>query len=281
VLIQIESDHGLDAVLDRIAGYRVDALVSALAVLSHETARALSTLRIPVVCFNGRIRAEWVSSVSLDNLRAGELAAEHLCKVGGKNCAFLDGPSDSPAAVDRRLGFARRLRRLRRRAPLVLWGDYSYEAGLKAASRIVVTTPRPDAIACANDLCAFGLLDGLRRAGLDSPRNIRVLGYDDIGMCAWGAYDLTSFDQNVPEMVRLTLRLLFDDTTAAETRQGVLQFVPSCLVVRKTTGGLEIPGEVPVGPPGERAVRLPQLGLVVASELSCLRRTGIRRRPVA
>jgi DNA-binding LacI/PurR family transcriptional regulator len=248
VLIQIESDNGLDAVLNRIAGYRVDALVSALAVLSHEVARALSALRIPVVCFNGRIHAKWVSSVSLDNLRAGELAAEHLCKVGGQNFAFLDGPSNSPAAADRRLGFARRLRRLRRRAPLVLSGDYSYEAGLTAASHLVATTPRPDAIACANDLSAFGLIDGLRRAGLDSPRDIRVLGYDNIGMCAWGAYELTSFDQNVPEMIRLTLRLLFDDTAVAEMRQGVLQFVPACLVVRRTTGGLEMPGEIPVGP---------------------------------
>lgn len=113
MLIQIDSDYALDAVLDRIAGYRVDALVSALAVLSPEAAVALSDLRIPVVCFNGRLRAEWVSSVSMDNLHAGAMAADHLHDVGGSRFAFVGGPLDSPAAEDRRHGFEQRLRRLR------------------------------------------------------------------------------------------------------------------------------------------------------------------------
>jgi DNA-binding LacI/PurR family transcriptional regulator len=239
-LIQIDNDYALDAVLDRIAGYRVDALVSSLAVLSSETARALSDLHIPVVCFNGRIHGEWVSCVSLDNLRAGAMAAEHLHEAGGSRFAFVGGPPDSPAAQDRQRGFEQRLRRLRLPAPLVLPGDLSYEGGLAAAARVIAADPRPDAVACVNDLSAFGLLDGIRHTGLRSPDDVRVLGYDNIGMAAWASYELTSFDQNVPEMIRRTLRLILDDDAIEEARRGVLETVPSRLIIRRTTGQMVV-----------------------------------------
>jgi hypothetical protein len=91
-------------------------------------------------------------------------------------------------------------------APLVLSGDYSYEGGLAAAHCLAKTHPRPEAVVCANDLGALGLLDGLRRAGLCSPRDVLVMGYDNIGMAAWEAYQLSSFDQDVPEIIRRALR---------------------------------------------------------------------------
>ena len=235
VLIQLASDYALDAVLDRIAGYRVDALVSALAVLSPEAALALSDLRIPVVCFNGRLRSEWVSSVSLDNMAAGAAAADHLHQAGGSRFAFVDGPTDSPAAEDRRIGYIRRLRALGLDAPLLLQGDFSYESGLDAAVRCLAVGPRPDAIACVNDLTALGLLDGLRRAGIHAPDDVLVLGYDNIGMAAWDAYRLSSFDQDVPEMIRRTLRLILDDDAADAARRGVLETVAARLVTRHTT----------------------------------------------
>ncbi len=240
-LIQVASDYAMDAVLDRIAGYRVDALVSALAVLSPDTARALSALRIPVVCFNGRLRAEWVSSVSIDNLAAGAEAADHLHQAGGRRFAFLSGPPGSPATKDRRTGFVRRLRTLREGAPLLLSGDYSYESGLAAALRVTDAAPRPDAVACANDLAALGFLDGLRRAGVRSPEDVLVLGYDNIGMDAWEPYQLSSFDQNVPELIRRTLRLILDGDAAEEARRGVLEKVPARLVARRTTAAPMFP----------------------------------------
>ena len=235
VLIQVDSDYALDAVLDRIAGYRVDALVSALAVLSTANARVLSQLRIPVVCFNGRIHTEWVSSVSLNNRRAGAMAADHLHEAGSRQFAFIAGPPDSPAAADRCAGFTRRLHQARHPGPLILPGDFTYEAGLKAAAGIIAANPRPDAIACVNDLTAFGLLDGLRRSGLHAPDDMRVLGFDNIGMAAWEPYLLTSFDQNVPEMITHSLRLILDDAAADEARRGVLRTVSATLVTRRTT----------------------------------------------
>ena len=235
VLIQVASDYALDAVLDRIAGYRVDALVSALAVLSAETAQALSDLHIPVVCFNGRIRSAWVSSVSLDNLSAGAEAADHLHAAGGRCFAFIDGPADSPAAEDRRIGFTQRLLALGLKSPMVLHGDFSYESGLAAAACCIEAQNWPDAVACVNDLTALGLLDGLRRTGVRSPDDVLVLGYDNIGMAAWEAYQLSSFDQDVPEMIRRTLRLILDDAAADEARDGVLETVSPRLVRRQST----------------------------------------------
>jgi DNA-binding LacI/PurR family transcriptional regulator len=240
MLIQIDSDYALDTVIDRIAGYRVDAIVSALAVLSADTASALADLRIPVVCFNGRIRAPWVSSVSTDNIEAGAAAADHLHEVGGTRFAFVGGPPDSPAAEDRRQGFICRLQHWGAPAPLVLPGDYSYECGRALAQDI--RAHKPDAVACANDLAALGVLDALRQAGLHVPADIRVLGYDNVGMDEWTAYQLTSFDQDIPEMIRRSLRLILNEDAAEAARQGVLELVPARLIARQTTIGSAAPG---------------------------------------
>jgi DNA-binding LacI/PurR family transcriptional regulator len=85
---------------------------------------------------------------------------------------------------------------------------------------------------------ALGLLNALRQAGLRAPEDVRVLGFDNIGMYDWAAYELTSFDQNTPEMTR---RILVDDA-AEKACQGVLETVPKRLVARRTTIGVTSPG---------------------------------------
>jgi DNA-binding LacI/PurR family transcriptional regulator len=78
LLVPVDSGHSLDSVLPSLAGYRVDAIVSALAVLSPETAAALAELRIPVIAFNTKVSNAWVISVSTDNARAGAEIADHF-----------------------------------------------------------------------------------------------------------------------------------------------------------------------------------------------------------
>ena len=67
----------------------------------------------------------------------------------------------------------------------------------------------PNAIFCANDLCAFGVLDGLRSdLGLAIPRDVSVVGFDDVPMAAWPSFDLTTMRQQRNQMVHDAMMLL-------------------------------------------------------------------------
>ena len=113
-------------------------------------------------------------------------------------------------------------------------GDYTYRSGLDAVDRLIAAPEPPDAVLCANDLTALGLIDGVRRWGLKVPDDIGVIGMDDIPMAAWRGYDLTSVHLPVNRMLdRLTevaLAMVADDETIPETT-----LVACRLIVRGST----------------------------------------------
>ncbi len=98
LLVHVDSGHMFDSVIPRLAGYRVDAIVSALAVLSSDAAEALARFKVPIVSFNTPVKNEWVSSISSDNERAGVDIADHFLERGARSFAFITGPAGSRRA---------------------------------------------------------------------------------------------------------------------------------------------------------------------------------------
>lgn len=233
VLVPVDSDYTLDAVAARLAQYRVDAIVSALAVLSQEAAETLSASRIPVVSFNTPVTAARVGSVGSDNALGGRQAAALLHDRGVRHPAFIAGPTDSPASAERLAGFRDGLRAAGLPEPRVAGSAYTYEGGAEAAMRIRADAP-VDGVFCANDLCALGAIDALRRVGRRVPDEVRVIGYDDIPAAGWGGYDLTSFDQDVPALVEAALAMIAR-MSGPESALGERVLIPPRLIERGST----------------------------------------------
>ncbi|QEE37676.1 MULTISPECIES: LacI family DNA-binding transcriptional regulator [unclassified Methylobacterium] len=233
VLVPVDSDYTLDAVAARLAQYRVDAIVSALAVLSQDAAETLSASRIPVVSFNTPVTAERIGSVGSDNALGGRQAAALLHDRGVRHPAFIAGPADSPASAERLAGFRDGLRAAGLPEPRVAGSAYTYEGGAEAAMRIRADAPF-DGVFCANDLCALGAIDALRRAGRSVPDEVRVIGYDDIPAAGWSGYDLTSFDQDVPALVEAALAMIAR-MSEPESALGERVLIPPRLIERGST----------------------------------------------
>ena len=195
LLVHVESGHSLDSVIPRLAGYRVDAIVSALSVLSAESAAALATFRIPVVSFNTPVKNEWVTSISSDNSGAGAMLADLFVARGARSFGYVAGPKASPANADRLRGFRDRLAAHGHRAVRVVGGrDFSYESGRRSLVSLLNDGGLPDGIFCANDLIAIGAMDAIRSlTGRTAPQDYLIGGFDDIPMAGWSAYDLTTF----------------------------------------------------------------------------------------
>ncbi|WP_183480591.1 LacI family DNA-binding transcriptional regulator [Komagataeibacter kakiaceti] len=212
LLVHVDDALTLDSALDHLLSYRVDAVVTALAVGSQRTARLLSDLKIPVICFNSRLTGPWISTVVSNNHAAGRMAAHVFAGCGVTRPAWLAGPVRNAASRARGHGFLDGLKADRARWPagaIEMRGDDSYDSGYDAICRLLARGERPDGLFSSNDLMACGALDALRQRGnLNCPEDVVVMGYDNIPQAGWHAYELTSFDQQVDCLVGAATDLL-------------------------------------------------------------------------
>nr|WP_275399313.1 LacI family DNA-binding transcriptional regulator [Novacetimonas maltaceti] len=211
LLMHVDDALTLDSALDRLVSYRIDAIVTSLAIGSKAVVQALSQLRLPVVCFNSSHVGPWISTVNSNNHGAGLVAARLLGRHGMQRPLWLAGPSRNSASRARGRGFCQGVRdtgipsaRLVR-----VQGNDTYDSGYDAIARLQKQGIRPDAIFSSNDMMACGAIDALRECmGLHCPHDVAIMGYDNIPQAAWRSYDLTSFDQQTDQMVARAMQLL-------------------------------------------------------------------------
>ena len=156
LLVHVDSGDLLDDALPRLASYRVDAVVSALAIRSARSAATLAELAIPVIAFNTTFRNAWVSSVSADNEQAGRTIANLFLDRGGRRFGFIAGARSSAASEARLKGYRSGLRARGIQEVEVERADFRYEDGASAVAALFRGRTGPDAIFCANDLIAMG-----------------------------------------------------------------------------------------------------------------------------
>ena len=236
LLVHIDKEHSLDGVVPRLASYRVDAIVSALPVLSREAAEAFARLNIPTISFNTPIKNRWVSSVCSDGAGGAALVADLFVARGAKFFAFIAGSQGSYASKERLRGYKSRLGKHGMTKIDVVHGDYQYDGGFNAVVDLRARGPMPDAIFCANDLMAIGALDALRRkVGIRVPEDVLVAGFDDVPEASWHGNDLTTVVQDCPAMVGEAMTLLQEMMASKGSSGGQRKVVAGSLIERSTT----------------------------------------------
>jgi len=202
---------------------------------------ALTRLGIPVVFIDRHAEDAAYSSVSVDDVAGGRLAATHLIARGHLRVAFVGGPSSLRQVRDRREG-AEAVTEATGGASLLAIStrDLTVAAGRQAADDLVMlpAAERPTAVFAANDLIAIGLLQGLAAHGLRIPDDMAIVGYDDIEFAAAAAVPLSSVRQPRAELGRRGAELLFEEIHARESGGAVehqhVRFQPE-LIVRRSS----------------------------------------------
>lgn len=179
------------------------------------------------------------SSVSVDDIAGGRLAAEHLIAQGRRRLAFIGGPLEIRQVSDRLEG-ARQAVAVNPDVSLeVLAVDaLSVLAGRTAGSELVKRAPadRPDAIFAANDLVAMGVLQALmmQGRGVRVPDEIALIGYDDIDFASAAVVPLSSIRQPSALMGQTAVEILLEEAADADAEARQVVFQPE-LVVRAST----------------------------------------------
>lgn len=193
--------------------------VESLASGSCEGLILIGTSTLPTTLFDvvGRLpvlvlgHAEWDPRFdvvrSAGNLGVRE-AVSKLTALGHRNIAYIDG-ADASGAEDRRAGYREAMAEygLSTQARIVPGGDAESD-GLRATRALLAEDPDITAIVAYNDSCAVGVLDVLKQEGLDVPRDVSVIGYDNSSASRTGYLGLTTVSQDVSRLVALSLRRL-------------------------------------------------------------------------
>lgn len=108
-------------------------------------------------------------------------AIRYLIEQGHSRIGFVSGPHGFRSSLERRLGFEEALEAADIKLPrsMIADGNYTFESGLLAAERLLDLSPRPTAIFASNDEMATGVLQAARRRGMDVPKDLSIVGFDD------------------------------------------------------------------------------------------------------
>src|SRR6516225_9319939 len=228
---------GRQARRERVAlGALLEHRVSGMILVSPRMpagAIAAAAAEAPLVIVGRTVRGVDADNVLINEAHGTELVLDHLVGLGHERIAHVDGGSGA-GGPQRRSGYLRgmRARRLARHA-LVIPGDFTEEAGVNAATELLRLGELPTAVFAANDMVAAGLLGGLERAGIVVPRDVSIVGYDNITIAHLAHVSLTTVDQPRTEMGRLALELLLD--RIENRRPNEVRLIEPSLVVRSTT----------------------------------------------
>ena len=175
--------------------------------------------------------------VSFDNYEAGRLAMRHLTELGHRRIGLVCGRSAvNDRARERRRAYEDALgeRGISVDPGLVFERDFEFIEGRAAMHRMLQDQARPTAVFCANDIQAIGALIECRDAGLRVPRDVSIIGFDDLPVAQFTEPQLTTIRVPAKRMGHLAATNLIDWLKHA--REPATEELPVELVVRGTTG---------------------------------------------
>ena len=241
-----------DPALEQVLSYQVDAIIMTATTASLELATQCQKAGVPIVQINRESKVPGISTVRGENQRAGERIAAFLHAGRHKRYAFVGGSPDSTTGRARGEAFAGYL--AERGAPPVTmtYGHYTFDGAAQAVRGLLSAKQRPDAIFCASDYMAFAAIGVARREfGLSIPKDLSVVGFDDVPEAERSAYDLTTYSQPASALVEEAIRII-DLMIEDPTRKAMRREVRGRLVVR---GSAREPAEGVVLENGERIWR--------------------------
>ncbi|GAB4098589.1 LacI family DNA-binding transcriptional regulator [Sinomonas halotolerans] len=187
---------------------RVDGLIIGDSHLDGDLLPELHRRAIPFVLMNRRHPG--FPSATCDDVRGGELVAEHLWAQGHRKVAVIAGEPYASTAVDRTSGFSERWRALGGSMPeeAIVWSRFDTQGGREAAEKILASGVDPTALFAVNDFAAIGAMGALRSRGMTAGQDCAVVGFNDTSLAAELPIPLSSVRSPMAEIGRVAVRLL-------------------------------------------------------------------------
>ena len=167
---------------------------------------------VPVVVIDNSAADKTIPSVIIDNFNADVDSVDYACSLGHSRIGFMTGLEDSDIGKSRYAGYQHGLGKnnIPLDETLVFRGNYSYKAGIEGAEYFLTLDSLPTALICANDSMALGAIQRFSQEGLNIPRDMSIIGFDDIEVASQIVPALTTIAAPIDGIAKHAFSILQD-----------------------------------------------------------------------
>jgi DNA-binding LacI/PurR family transcriptional regulator len=229
------------AAVEMLRSKRVDGVIVTSSRVGALYQEHLDRLSAPVVLINSHSqqRGAYTFAVNVNNRHGAFQATEHLIRCGHRRIAYVAGPANHSDDEERKAGYRQALAsaRIVGDSALVVPGTGGADGGEGALPALMALREPPTAVFCYNDMTAIGLLRAARCVGLSIPRDLAVVGFDDIPFSSFVSPSLTTVAQPMTEMGKQALEMVLSllDAKDWESKEISNIVVEGRLIVRESS----------------------------------------------
>ena len=235
VFMASKTSGNIDDVVDEILDYQVDGIILASVAMSSKLASRCNARGVPVILFNRSQDDDKFSAITSDNIFGGQKVARFLIAGGHKRIGYIAGWEGASTQRDRETGFVEELKQHGMSLYAREVGNFNVDEARQAAHKMFSGDKIPDAVFVASDHMAFAVMDVLRfEIGLKIPEQVSVVGYDDVPVSSWPAYDLTTVRQPANRMVAETVSMILECIENKKTKPRQIK-IDGPLIMRGST----------------------------------------------
>ncbi len=232
-----DSSH-LDVVARRMIERRVDGVAIMTFGREDSFIEILKRRNVPAVVVDVESQEPLLKTIRIDYQHGMRQAVQHLAAMRHTRIAFISGPPHLHTATARRVAFEACMDEIGLQIPpkLLVQGDHTLDGGMRAMSALAVMADRPSAVVCSNDMTAIGVLRKAFELGIDVPRDLSVVGFDDIRLAQFMAPPLTTVQLSQVGIATMAFSALLDTAEVQNDRSsGQLYEIKTNLVLRSST----------------------------------------------
>jgi len=222
--------------VDVLSKKQVDGIIFVAAGDQADSLDFLIRRSMPLVMIDRNVPNVKSDAVLTDHQLGGYLATCHLLELGHTRIACIAGPSTITPSAERIIGYRKALEEagLSYQEELILRGDYHAQSGMELTHLILKMNPRPTAIFALNDLMALGALRAAAEDGYSVPKDLAVVGYDDLEIAHFTNPPLTTIAQPKKEIGVQAVKLLVDRMSLKSRPPSRIVLAPE-LIIRRST----------------------------------------------
>ena len=197
----------------RMIERRVEGVAIVTFGMEEELFDDLKSRQVPLVFIDVAPPLPRMSNIRIDYVHGIRQAVQHLAALRHERIAFISGPLALKTAVARQRAFLQAMEEIGLPVePMCqIEGNHTMEGGIEALKKLLMLAKAPTAIICSNDMTAIGVMRQSYEEGIEVPRDLSVIGFDDIRLAQFTIPPLTTVKMSQTEIARLAFHALLSE----------------------------------------------------------------------
>jgi DNA-binding LacI/PurR family transcriptional regulator len=244
----------MNLVIRRMLERKVEGVAVMTFGIEEPLLQQLAERNVPLTLIDFDLPNPLVSTLRVDYRAGIQEAVRHLAGLGHQEIAFITGPLKLHSAKARVEAFriAAKASRFPKKQTTVVEANHTLEGGMAAFERLAARGDLPTAVLCSNDMTAIGVLRSAYSSGMRVPRDLSIIGFDDIRFAQFTSPPLTTVQMSRTELARAAFQALRDHGPAPRQTPVKEYAIPTRLIVRESTDVPRAAGPKPGARRGER-----------------------------